>query len=120
MSGFRASRIYSANCGRRTPCSHPSLRRANPTGPPRVDDIGLRRVGIDAAEGLYRLVDAAYEKRALAISSYLRPASFDEFVPKAIAAAAAVRLHHTDMCQTSGESVRLTPALIGQVVESLN
>jgi len=26
-----------------------------------VDDIGLLAVGADAAEGLYRLVDAAYE-----------------------------------------------------------
>ena len=29
-----------------------------------VDDIGLLPVGPDAAEGLYRLVDAAYEKRS--------------------------------------------------------
>ena len=32
----------------------------------------------DAAEGLYRLVDAAYEKRSVAISSNLHPAGFDE------------------------------------------
>jgi DNA replication protein DnaC len=30
-----------------------------------VDDIGLLAVGADAAEGLYRLVDAAYEKRSI-------------------------------------------------------
>ena len=29
-----------------------------------VDDIGLLPVSPDAAEGLYRLVDAAYEKRS--------------------------------------------------------
>ena len=29
----------------------------------------------DAAEGLYRLVDAAYEKRSVAISSNLHPAA---------------------------------------------
>jgi DNA replication protein DnaC len=34
-----------------------------------VDDIGLLPVAQDAAEGLYRLVDAAYEKRSIAISS---------------------------------------------------
>jgi DNA replication protein DnaC len=39
-----------------------------------VDDIGLLPVGSDAAEGLYRLVDAAYEKRAVAVSSNLHPA----------------------------------------------
>lgn len=38
-----------------------------------VDDIGLLKVGADAAEGLYRLVDAAYEKRSIAVSSNLRP-----------------------------------------------
>src|SRR5690242_2981799 len=31
-----------------------------------VDDIGLLPVGPDAAEGLYRLADAAYEKRSVA------------------------------------------------------
>ena len=38
-----------------------------------VDDIGLLPVAHDAAEGLYRLVDAAYEKRSIAISSNLHP-----------------------------------------------
>ena len=38
-----------------------------------VDDIGLLPVGPDAAEGLYRLVDAAYEKRNVAVSSNLHP-----------------------------------------------
>ena len=33
-----------------------------------ADDIGLLPVSTDAAEGLYRLVDAAYEKRPFAIS----------------------------------------------------
>ena len=31
-------------------------------------------VGEDAAEGLYRLVDACYETRSLAVSSNLHPA----------------------------------------------
>jgi DNA replication protein DnaC len=39
-----------------------------------VDDIGLLPVAQDAAEGLYRLVDAAYEKRSVAVSSNLHPA----------------------------------------------
>ena len=38
-----------------------------------VDDIGLLPVGPDAAEGLYRLVDAAYEKRSVAVSSNIPP-----------------------------------------------
>jgi DNA replication protein DnaC len=51
-----------------------------------VDDIGLLPVGADAAEGLYRLVDAAYEKRSVAISSNLHPAGFDELMPKTLGA----------------------------------
>ncbi len=47
-----------------------------------VDDIGLLPVATDAAEGLYHLVDAAYEKRSVAISSNLHPAAFDELMPK--------------------------------------
>ena len=52
-----------------------------------VDDIGLLPVAQDAAEGLYRLVDAAYEKRSVAVSSNLHPAAFDELMPKTLATA---------------------------------
>ena len=70
-----------------------------------VDDIGLLSVGADAAEGLYRLVDAAYEKRSIALSSNLHPAGFDELMPKTMATATVDRLlHHAHVCQTSGES----------------
>lgn len=79
-----------------------------------VDDIGLLPVAHDAAEGLYRLVDAAYEKRSIAISSNLHPASFDELMPKTLATATVDRLlHHAHICQTTGDSVRLTQALAG-------
>ena len=50
-----------------------------------VDDIGLLPVSPDAAEGLYRLVDAAYEKRSVAISSNLHPSGFDDLMPKTLA-----------------------------------
>ena len=39
-----------------------------------IDDIGLLPVSTDTAEALYRTVDAAYEKRAIALSSNLHPA----------------------------------------------
>lgn len=85
-----------------------------------VDDIGLLPVAPDAAEGLYRLVDAAYEKRTVAISSNLHPAWFDELMPKALATATVDRLlHHAPICQTSGDSVRLSQALTGQGVTPL-
>ena len=86
-----------------------------------VDDIGLLPVGADAAEGLYRLVDAAYEKRSVAISSNLHPAAFDELMPKTLATATVDRLlHHAHVCQTTGDSVRLTQALAGQGVSPLS
>jgi len=86
-----------------------------------VDDIGLLPVSQDAAEGLYRLVDAAYEKRSVAISSNLHPAAFDELMPKTLATATVDRLlHHAHVCQTTGESVRQAQALAGQGVSPLS
>jgi DNA replication protein DnaC len=86
-----------------------------------VDDIGLLPVAPDAAEGLYRLVDAAYEKRSIGISSNLHPGSFDELMPKTLATATVDRLlHHAHLCQTSGDSVRLTQALAGKGVAPLH
>ena len=88
-----------------------------------VDDIGLLPVAADAAdaaEGLYRLVDAADEKRSVAISSNLHPAGFDELMPKTLATATVDRLlHHAHICQTSGDSVRLSQALTGRGVTPL-
>ena len=86
-----------------------------------IDDIGLLPVAADAAEGLYRVVDAAYEKRSVAVSSNLHPAGFDELMPKTLATATVDRLlHHAHVCQTSGKSIRLTQALAGQGVKPLN
>ena len=85
-----------------------------------IDDIGLLPVSHDAAEGLYRIVDAAYEKRSIALSSNLHPAGFDELMPKTLATATVDRLlHHAHVCQTSGDSVRLTQAMAGRGVNAL-
>ncbi|WP_275542578.1 IS21-like element helper ATPase IstB [Glutamicibacter sp. BW80] len=86
-----------------------------------IDDIGLLAVPDDAAEALYRVVDAAYEKRSIALSSNLHPAGFDALMPKTLATAMVDRLlHHAHICQTSGESVRLTQAMAGQGVSALS
>jgi hypothetical protein len=67
-----------------------------------LDDIGLLPVAADAAEGLYRLVDAAYEKRSVAISSNLHPSGFDELMSKKLATTTVDRpLHHAHFCQIS-------------------
>jgi len=82
-----------------------------------IDDIGLLPVSPDAAEGFFRLVDAAYEKRSVAVSSNVHPAAFDELMPKTLATATVDRLlHHAHVCLTSGESVRLAQATAGQGV----
>ena len=85
-----------------------------------VDDIGLLPVAHDAAEGLYRLVDAAYERRSVAVSSNLHPSGFDEIMPKTLAGATVDRLlHHAHLCATQGDSVRLAQALSGKGVSPL-
>lgn len=85
-----------------------------------VDDIGMLPVGEDAAEGFYRLVDACYEKRSLAVSSNLHPAGFDELMPKTLATATVDRLlHHAHICVTEGESFRLAQATAGKGVTTL-
>jgi DNA replication protein DnaC len=65
-----------------------------------IDDVGLLPVGADAAEGLYRIVEAAYERKSVAISSNLHPSGFDELMPKTLATATVDRLlHHAHLCQ---------------------
>ncbi len=60
---------------------------------------------------------SAYEKRSVAVSSTLHPAAFDELMPKTLATATVDRLlHHAHVCQTTGDSVRLTQALAGKGV----
>lgn len=85
-----------------------------------IDDVGLLPVGTDAAEGLYRIVEAAYERKSVAVSSNLHPSGFDELMPKTLATATVDRLmHHAHLCQTSGDSVRLAQALQGRGVKAL-
>ncbi len=85
-----------------------------------VDDIGLLPISSDAAEGLYRLVDATYERRSVALSSDLHPSGFDQLMDKTIASALVDRLlHHADVIVTEGESVRLIDATSGKEVVPL-
>jgi DNA replication protein DnaC len=86
-----------------------------------VDDIGMLPVSVDAAEGLYRLVDAAYEKRSVAVSSNLHPSAFDQLMDKNLATALVDRLlHHAHVVFTDGESVRLADATSGKGVVPLD
>ena len=87
-----------------------------------VDDVGMLPVSPDAAEALFRVVDAAYERRSLALTSNLHPAGFDELMPKTLAAATVDRLlHHAHVIVTEGvESYRLAQATAGKGVVPLN
>lgn len=85
-----------------------------------IDDIGLLPISADAAEGLYRLVDAAYEKRSLALSTNIHPSGFDQLMDKTIASALVDRLlHHAHVVLTEGQSVRLADAMAGKGVVPL-
>ncbi len=86
-----------------------------------VDDVGLLPVSNDAAEALFRVVDAAYEKRSIAISSNIHPSGFDELMPKTLATATVERLlHHAHVLITDGQdSYRLAQATAGKGVRPL-
>jgi DNA replication protein DnaC len=82
-----------------------------------VDDIGMLPAGQAEAEALYRLVDAAYEKRSLAVTSNIHPSGFDAIMPKALAIPTVDRLlHHAHVIITEGESQRLAAAMAGRGV----
>ena len=73
-----------------------------------VDDVGLLPVSADAAEALFRVIDAAYEKRSIAISSNIHPSGFDELMPKSIATATVDRLlHHAHVIITNGTQAHI-------------
>jgi DNA replication protein DnaC len=85
-----------------------------------VDDLGLLPLSADAAEGLYRLIDIAYERRSVAISSNLHPSGLDQLMDRTIATALVDRLlHHAHLVLTDGDSIRLADATSGKGVTPL-
>jgi DNA replication protein DnaC len=85
-----------------------------------VDDIGMLPVGQDAAEAFYRIVDTAYERRSIAVTSNIHPSGFDTIMPKTLATATVDRLlHHAHLITTQGDSHRLQQALAGKGVKTL-
>ena len=68
-----------------------------------VDDIGMLPAGQDAAEAFYRIIDAAYERRSIAVTSNIHPSGFDTIMPKTLATATVDRLlHHAHLVVTGG------------------
>ncbi len=85
-----------------------------------VDDIGMLPAGQDAAEAFYRIIDAAYERRSIAVTSNIHPSGFDTIMPKTLATATVDRLlHHAHLVLTKGDSHRLAEALAGKGVTPL-
>lgn len=85
-----------------------------------IDDIGMLPAGQAAGEAFYRVVDAAYERRSIAVTSNLHPSGFDTIMPKTLATAAVDRLlHHAHVVLTEGTSLRLTDATNGKGVMPL-
>jgi DNA replication protein DnaC len=86
-----------------------------------LDDVGLLPISAEAAEAMFRVIDAAYEKRSVALSSNIHPSGFDELMPKTIATATVERLlHHAHVLITDGQdSYRLAQATAGNGVMPL-
>lgn len=85
-----------------------------------VDDIGMLPAGQDAAEAFYRIIDAAYERRSIAVTSNIHPSGFDTIMPKTLATATVDRLlHHAHLIITKGDSHRLGEAIAGKGVQPL-
>ena len=85
-----------------------------------VDDIGMLPAGQDAAEAFYRITDAAYERRSVAVTSNIHPSGFDSIMPKTLATATVDRLlHHAHLVLTEGTSLRLAEATAGKGVTPL-
>jgi hypothetical protein len=100
--------------------SHRGDGKRSVTTAPTASDIGLLPAGADEAEALYRLIDAAYEKRSLIVTSNLHPARFDTIFPRGLATAAVDRLlHHAHVIVTEGQPHRLTEAIDGHGVRPL-
>jgi DNA replication protein DnaC len=87
-----------------------------------IDDIAMLPVAGDAAKALFRVVNAAYKKRSIALTSNIHPAGFDELMPKTLAAATVDRLlHHAHVLLPDGgtDSYRLAQATAGNGVTPL-
>ncbi|MFD1078203.1 ATP-binding protein [Longispora fulva] len=83
--------------------------------------MGMLPAGQDAAEAFYRIIDAAYERRSIAVTSNIHPSGFDSIMPKTLATATTDRLlHHAHLVPTKGDSHRLAEALAGKGVIPLN
>jgi DNA replication protein DnaC len=77
-----------------------------------IDEIGFAPLDDTAAQLLFRLVAAAYERRSLAISSHWPFEQWGRFLPEHTTAVSLLDrlLHHAHVVATDGESYRMRQA----------
>ena len=77
-----------------------------------IDEIGFAPLDDTAAQLLFRLVAAAYERRSLAISSHWPFEQWGRFLPEHTTAVSLLDrlLHHAHVVVTDGESYRMRQA----------
>jgi DNA replication protein DnaC len=84
-----------------------------------IDDIGLLPITAETAAALYWVVDAAYEKRSIALQQpsprRLRRAHAQDHRQRN----RRPLMHHAHVVLTAGDSIRLTQATAGQGVTPL-
>ena len=73
-----------------------------------IDDIGIAPGRPGHGRGVHRVVDSAYERRSVAVTSNMHPSGFDTIVPKTFTTATVDRLlHHAHLVPADGGSPRL-------------
>lgn len=78
-----------------------------------IDDVGLIDITDAQAEGFLRLINVAYGKTSMALTSNYHPSAFDQIMPikRAQVLAAVDRLlHRSFLFQTQGQSQRVVDA----------
>ena len=77
-----------------------------------VDEVGFAPLDDTAAQLLFRLVSAAYERRALGIASHWPFDQWGRFLPEHTTAVSLLDrlLHHSNVVATEGESFRMREA----------
>jgi len=77
-----------------------------------IDEVGFAPLDDTGAQLLFRVVAAAYERRALGIASHWPFESWGQFLPEHTTAVSLLDrlLHHANLVITDGESYRMREA----------
>jgi len=86
-----------------------------------IDEVGYTKLSQEQAHHFFELVTARYEHGSIILTSNTSFAHWGNLLGDEVLATALLDrlLHHAHVCQTSGESVRLTQAMAGKGVNAL-